>query len=348
MEQAVAMAEVLVGAGEQVARALRACARAPTSRRTSSRSTGSRTRATGISRDAVASLFANGIDPMVVIRWKDIFESLEAAWTRASGRPRARGHQPQAPPALSVAQYVAGVTGFPLPGTAAAVVAAGARSRRGLLGRRLSAALDDDGGVVLAYRCGRPGDAAARARSWRARPTASASKPSCRLDRTGSTPSRSSGRRWCGCRTGAGGCTSRARPPAAKHWWIEALEAGRPRRARRRRARVAFCRATRRRRQGPGDPAHATAGGTRGSAATPSTARARRTACTRAYADSADGVRWAWQGIALRGRPGTWDARGARVTAVLRRRPDRLRRARDQGGELLASGRALAGDARNP
>ena len=26
-----------------------------------------------LSRDAVASLFANGIDPMVVIRWKDIF-----------------------------------------------------------------------------------------------------------------------------------------------------------------------------------------------------------------------------------------------------------------------------------
>ena len=32
-----------------------------------------------ISRDAVASLFANGIDPMVVIRWKDIFERLEEA-----------------------------------------------------------------------------------------------------------------------------------------------------------------------------------------------------------------------------------------------------------------------------
>ena len=27
----------------------------------------------------MASLFAGGIDPMVVIRWKDIFESLEAA-----------------------------------------------------------------------------------------------------------------------------------------------------------------------------------------------------------------------------------------------------------------------------
>jgi hypothetical protein len=30
-----------------------------------------------ISRDAVASLFSNGIDPMVVIRWKDIFAVLE-------------------------------------------------------------------------------------------------------------------------------------------------------------------------------------------------------------------------------------------------------------------------------
>ncbi|MGZ4271057.1 MAG: DUF47 domain-containing protein, partial [Solirubrobacteraceae bacterium] len=32
-----------------------------------------------ISRDAVASLFAGGIDPMVVIRWKDIFDALESS-----------------------------------------------------------------------------------------------------------------------------------------------------------------------------------------------------------------------------------------------------------------------------
>ena len=79
MEQSLALAEVLVGAAEQVAQALRAL----------------RTRADlaphlveihrlenegdRIVRDAVASLFANGIDPMVVIRWKDIFESLESA-----------------------------------------------------------------------------------------------------------------------------------------------------------------------------------------------------------------------------------------------------------------------------
>lgn len=32
-----------------------------------------------ISRDAIAALFDGGIDPMVVIRWKDIFEQLESA-----------------------------------------------------------------------------------------------------------------------------------------------------------------------------------------------------------------------------------------------------------------------------
>jgi uncharacterized protein len=32
-----------------------------------------------ITREALASLFRNGIDPMIVIRWKDIFERLEQA-----------------------------------------------------------------------------------------------------------------------------------------------------------------------------------------------------------------------------------------------------------------------------
>jgi hypothetical protein len=36
-----------------------------------------------------------------------------------------------------------------------------------------------------------------------------------------------------------------------------------------------------------------------------------------AYATSADGLTWDWHGTMLEGRPGTWDARGARVTAVL-------------------------------
>lgn len=79
MEQAHGMAEILVACGEQVALALRAL-------RSGNElgphlveihrleNEGDRLR-----RDAVASLFANGIDPMVVIRWKDIFASLEAS-----------------------------------------------------------------------------------------------------------------------------------------------------------------------------------------------------------------------------------------------------------------------------
>jgi uncharacterized protein Yka (UPF0111/DUF47 family) len=79
MEQAVALGEVLVGASEQVAAGLRAL-------RTHGdpgpalveihrlENDGDR-----LQRDGVAALFAAGIDPMVVIRWKDIYESLEQA-----------------------------------------------------------------------------------------------------------------------------------------------------------------------------------------------------------------------------------------------------------------------------
>jgi hypothetical protein len=36
-----------------------------------------------------------------------------------------------------------------------------------------------------------------------------------------------------------------------------------------------------------------------------------------AYATSTDGLAWEWQGTVLAPRPGHWDARGARVAAVL-------------------------------
>ena len=38
---------------------------------------------------------------------------------------------------------------------------------------------------------------------------------------------------------------------------------------------------------------------------------------TTAYATSGDGISWEWHGTALAPRPGRWDSRGARVTAVL-------------------------------
>jgi uncharacterized protein len=79
MEQASALADVLVGAGEQVAGAL--CSLRSGSDLSPHLVEIHRLENEGdrISRDAVASLFENGIDPMVVIRWKDIFESLEAS-----------------------------------------------------------------------------------------------------------------------------------------------------------------------------------------------------------------------------------------------------------------------------
>jgi uncharacterized protein Yka (UPF0111/DUF47 family) len=79
MESAVDLADVLVGAAEQVAHALR-CLRSGSELAPHLveihrlENEGDRIR-----RDAVASLFATGTDPMVVIRWRDIFESLEAA-----------------------------------------------------------------------------------------------------------------------------------------------------------------------------------------------------------------------------------------------------------------------------
>jgi uncharacterized protein Yka (UPF0111/DUF47 family) len=73
MEQATALAEVLVHAGAQVAEAL-GCLRSGADiaphlveiHRLENE--GDR-----VTRDAVGSLFVAGIDPMVVIRWKDVF-----------------------------------------------------------------------------------------------------------------------------------------------------------------------------------------------------------------------------------------------------------------------------------
>ena len=77
-------------------RRCRGCAASRTLATTRSRSTGWRTTATASCREAIASLFDDGIDPMVVIRWKDIFERLEQAIdARETGREHARGHRHQ-------------------------------------------------------------------------------------------------------------------------------------------------------------------------------------------------------------------------------------------------------------
>ena len=78
MEQSIELARVLRDAAQQISEAL-AKLRGPDdiSRHTVEvnrlENEGDR-----IAREAVASLFDGGIDPMVVIRWKDLFERLEA------------------------------------------------------------------------------------------------------------------------------------------------------------------------------------------------------------------------------------------------------------------------------
>jgi uncharacterized protein len=79
MEHACLLAEVLVGAGAEVARALRALRDGAALGPHLVEIHRLENEGDRLSRDAIASLFAAGIDPMVVIRWKDIFESLEAS-----------------------------------------------------------------------------------------------------------------------------------------------------------------------------------------------------------------------------------------------------------------------------
>src|SRR6266545_2016333 len=79
MEQAQAIAEVLVGAAEHVAGALRGLRNDHDVSQHLVEIHRLENDADRLQRDAVASLFATGIDPMIVIRWKDIFDSLEAS-----------------------------------------------------------------------------------------------------------------------------------------------------------------------------------------------------------------------------------------------------------------------------
>ena len=79
MEQAVTLADVLVAATDQVSEALRGLRNGHELSVNLVEIHRLENEGDRLSRDAVASLFANGIDPMVVIRWKDIYESLERA-----------------------------------------------------------------------------------------------------------------------------------------------------------------------------------------------------------------------------------------------------------------------------
>jgi uncharacterized protein Yka (UPF0111/DUF47 family) len=79
MEPAQEMARVLGGAADEVAESLRQLRDGEDLSPHLVEIHRLENEADRIVRAAVASLFATGIDPMIVIRWKDIFETLEAA-----------------------------------------------------------------------------------------------------------------------------------------------------------------------------------------------------------------------------------------------------------------------------
>jgi uncharacterized protein len=79
MQQALAMADVLVDSCEQLAEALERLRGFKDLDRYWIEIHRLENDGDRLYRDAVASLFANGIDPMVVIRWKDLFTVLERA-----------------------------------------------------------------------------------------------------------------------------------------------------------------------------------------------------------------------------------------------------------------------------
>jgi len=79
MEQAQAMTEVLVSAAGEVSASLHGLREGEDIARGLDEIHRLEKQADRIVREAVASLFVNGIDPMMVIRWKDIFERIEQA-----------------------------------------------------------------------------------------------------------------------------------------------------------------------------------------------------------------------------------------------------------------------------
>lgn len=208
------------------------------------------------------------------------------------------------------------MTSFPFPGTGRSAVAVPAPGRGpGCWVGGPSAALDEDGSIVVAYRVRhveQRGAATVVARSddgERLETVATLDK-----DRFGAM----SMERPALVRTEAGRwrlyvcCAT----PGSKHWWIDVLEAEAPETFADADARTVFPGDDR---MGVKDPVvrRTDAGWEAWICCHPLDERDEEDRMTTAYATSADGLAWQWHGTALAARPGRWDARGARVTAVL-------------------------------
>jgi hypothetical protein len=212
------------------------------------------------------------------------------------------------------------MSGFPLPGSGRVAVAvpAPAPRPRAWAGAP-SAAIDDDGSFVLAYRL-RDADQGVASTVIARSPDGERFTTVATIDRhrfgahSMERPAlvRTETGRWrlyVSCASGDW--------PDSKHWWIEVLEAGDPESLVAAGAVPAF----------PGDPASVAvkdpvvrrigSGWEAWVCCHPLDERDEEDRMTTAYASSADGLAWDWHGTAMTPRAGTWDERGTRVTAVL-------------------------------
>ena len=233
---------------------------------------------------------------------------------RPPARPASLGDPHRPAPEGGTMTQPAGGTGFPLPGTGRATVAVPAPGPgEGRWVGAPSAAVDPDGGFVVAYRVrvvDQRGAATVVARS----PDGERLTTVATLDKGGSAPCRWSGPRSSGPRRAAGGCTSAAPPRGASTGgstcWSPTTRRGWPTP---RRHRVSGDDLV-----GVKDPVIRVDGRWHAWVCChPLDEPDEEDRMTTAYATSGDGLAWEWRGTALAPRPGTWDARGARVTAVL-------------------------------
>jgi hypothetical protein len=207
---------------------------------------------------------------------------------------------------------------FPLPGSSRAVVAAPApRAGQAWWAGSSSAALDEDGTFVVAYRVrlGQPPEGRAETVIARSEDgeqyTTVATLGMERFDAM-------SMERPALVRTDAGRwrlyvcCAT----PNSKHWWTDVLEAEEPEGFADADARTVF----------PGDDntgvkdplvRRIDGGWEAWICSHPLDVPDEEDRMTTQYATSADGLAWEWHGTVLSPRPGRWDARGARLTVVL-------------------------------
>jgi hypothetical protein len=206
--------------------------------------------------------------------------------------------------------------GFPLPGVARVAVAVPAPGAGpGCWAGASSAAVDSDGTLVIAYRVRVVDQEVATivvARSEdgeRLSTVATVDKArfdAVSLERPALVRAETGVWRLYVC------CAT----PGSKHWWIDQVEAIQPEGLADAEARTVF----------PGDDSTAVKDPVIRRAygrwqawicCHPLSEPDEEDRMTTAYATSDDGLVWDWHGTALAPRPGTWDARGARVTAVL-------------------------------